>query len=177
MNLDFVHDYARKAHEGQVRKYTGEPYVEHCIAVARLFQTMGPVNAKALYAAVLHDTVEDTDITFDDLRRDFDDTIAEYVWYLTKPEEFVGDRAQRKALDRARLALAPDDVKFVKICDIMHNAGSIKEHDPEKWESWRDEMILLLDAMKAHHVWKSNAMYQFVNHYDRWVETVLLGDK
>ena len=176
VNLDYVKMYARQAHAGQVRKYTGEPYVEHCYAVGQLYQSWcKEMNQSALYAAVLHDTVEDTQVTLNEIRHQFGDQVAENVWYLTKPEEYVGDRAQRKALDRARLAIAPRVVRFVKIIDIMHNAKSIREHDPDKWSSWRVEMIKLLDAMNAEKVWKSEAGHWAQRKYREFIAELIEG--
>ena len=176
VNLDSVTTFATLAHIGQVRKYTGEPYVGHCVAVSRMYQSWcKEMDKSALYAAVLHDTVEDTRVSHDELRITFGDQVAEYVWYLTKPEDFVGDRAQRKALDRARLALAPEVVRFVKIIDIMQNAPSIKEHDPDMWETWRVEMIRLLDAMNSKTVWRSQAGHWAQKKYDQFTAELTDG--
>lgn len=162
VSLDYVKMFARVAHEGQVRKYTGEPYVEHVLAVGLMYQSWSEkMERDALYAAILHDTVEDTEVDMDQIRRHFGDKVAEYVWYLTKPEEFVGNRLKRKALDRARLALAPDVVKFIKILDITHNATSIRKHDQDFWKEWREETLLMLDALDARRVW-----YKMCNHRD-----------
>ena len=176
VNLEYVKTFARVAHEGQVRKYTGEPYVEHVIAVGLMYQTWcESMNRDALYAAILHDTVEDTDVTLDEIQRNFGDQVAEYVWYLTKPESFVGDRAQRKALDRARLALAPSVVRFIKTLDIMHNAKSIKELDPEMWSTWRVEMRDLLDAMNARSGWLENVHPAESKVYDNFYAELIDG--
>lgn len=176
VNLEVVKSFASLAHRGQVRKYTGEPYVDHCIAVSLMYQSWcAEMDQSALYAAVLHDTVEDTGVSMEDIQDFFGPKVAEYVWYLTKPEDFVGDRAQRKALDRARLGLAPEVVRFVKIIDIMHNAGSIREHDPEKWETWRVEMVQLLDAMKSESVWKSQAGHWAQRKYSEFIAELIDG--
>ena len=176
VNQEYVKTFARVAHEGQVRKYTGEPYVEHVIAVGLMYQSWcESMNRDALYAAILHDTVEDTDVTLDEIQRNFGDQVAEYVWYLTKPESFVGDRAQRKALDRARLALAPSVVRFIKTLDIMHNAKSIKELDPEMWSTWRVEMRDLLDAMNARSGWLENVHPVESKVYDNFYAELIDG--
>src|SRR5574341_1013565 len=65
---------AERAHEGQKRA-SGEPYVNHCIAVATILAEFG-VPAEVVAAGLLHDTVEDTSVTLDDLRHDFGDEIA-----------------------------------------------------------------------------------------------------
>ena len=143
--------WATKKHEGQVRKYTGEPYIEHPIAVSELVREHG-LSETAIIAAILRDTVEDTEATMEEVVKLFGEDVAEYVWYLTKPPEFVGDRAKRKEHDRNRLALAPEEVRIIKFYDVFHNAGSIKEHDPTFWETWSREMTLLLLAMDTHSI-------------------------
>lgn len=144
-------EWAKKKHEGQVRKYTGEPYIEHPIAVSELVLEHD-LSETAVIAAILHDTVEDTDATIEEIAEVFGEDVAEYVWYLTKPPEFIGNRAKRKEHDRNRLALAPEEVRIIKFYDVFHNAGSIKEHDPALWKTWSREMTLLLLAMDTHSI-------------------------
>jgi len=154
--------FATAAHEGQVRKYTGEPYVEHVIAVAELVAPHVPDDA-ATIAAILHDTVEDCDVTIDEIQAEFGDRVAEYVWYLTKPPVFVGNRAKRKALDRARLKEAPEIVRFIKVMDIWHNSGSIREFDQKFYETFREEVRDLLYIMNALIVVRKFAGDDFTN--------------
>lgn len=179
MILEEAKKFAQEAHEGQYRKYTGEPYVEHCFAVANMVESMcGEKDLlDAVVAAILHDTVEDCDVTFADIQNKFGDQVAEYVWYLTKAESFVGNRAQRKALDQARLGLAPDIVKFIKICDVMHNSYSIKEYDQKFWKTFRIEVMQLLHVMYAHDVWLKYSNEEFREEYTLWVKNVLMEEK
>ena len=149
MNEATIHHakmWAGMHHKGQIRKYTGEPYIEHPEAVAELVREAG-LSDIAITAAILHDTVEDTGATMEDVEELFGEKVAEYVWYLTKPPVFVGDRATRKEHDRNRLSIAPEEVRLIKFYDVYHNASSIKEHDPELWETWKHEMSLLMLAI------------------------------
>jgi len=144
-------NWATLYHKGQVRKYTGEPYITHPEAVGAMVRAHG-LSDTAIIAALLHDTVEDTNATIEDVLEQFGEEVATYVWFLTKPPTYTGSRKLRKALDRDRLSHAPEEVRIIKFFDVMHNAGSIKEHDPEKWEEWRHEMKLLLLAMDVHSI-------------------------
>ena len=157
--IDHAKIWAGMKHKGQARKYTGEPYVEHPIAVSELVREHG-LSETAIIAAILHDTVEDTDATLEDVWELFGEEVAEYVWYLTKPPEFVGNRSIRKEHDCNRLAIAPEEVKFIKFYDVFHNAGSIKEHDPKFWESWRHEMQMLFLAMDVHSMESITSKYE-----------------
>jgi (p)ppGpp synthase/HD superfamily hydrolase len=170
VSLEEIKMFTIHAHEGQVRKYTGEPYVEHCFAVAEnVFISMKEPTPDLVFSAYLHDTVEDTDVTQEEIQQKFGDKVAEYVWYLTKPPEFVGNREQRKTLDRARLAAAPPELRMVKICDLMHNAPSIKEHDKTFWKTWKTEAIQLLEVMEARYVWDSLCTDQARDDYAKLV--------
>lgn len=139
-------NWATLYHKGQTRKYTGEPYITHPEAVGALVRAHG-LSDTAIIAALLHDTVEDTNATLESVEETFGPKVAEYVWYLTKPPGFVGDRATRKEHDRNRLSLAPEEVRLIKFYDVYHNASSIKEHDPDLWETWKHEMSLLMLAI------------------------------
>lgn len=147
-------------HKGQVRKYTGEPYFTHCEAVAELvkehFENVlnTPVREETYAAALLHDTVEDTNATIEEIEEIFGETVARYVWYLTKPPAFVGNRARRKSVYNAYLAQAPEDVKIIKFFDMMHNSTSIEEHDPKFWETFRRETIRMLIALDMPWMYK-----------------------
>ena len=139
-------EFAAYAHEGLVRKYTEEPYIVHPIAVAKAVCAVYP-DADAICAALLHDTIEDTSTTYDDIRRLFGTAIASLVDDLTdvsrKPED--GNRAARKAIDRAHTAKAVPVAKLVKLADLNNNWTSISEHDPDFAKVYRQEKRLLLD--------------------------------
>lgn len=129
--------FAERAHEGQFRKYTGEPYVTHCLdVVVRLRDLylkhglLPPVDM--LCAAALHDTVEDTDTSFQEITEEFGKEVAGLVFWLTDitPKEW-GNRAVRKRLCAERIAYAPDSAKVIKSCDIGSNTDSIVQHDPK----------------------------------------------
>lgn len=122
--------FAIRAHAGQVRKYTAEPYIHHCEAVACMVAAASGDEAMVA-AAWLHDTVEDTPTTVDELRARFGEDVAELVSWLTdvsRPED--GNRAARKALDRAHIAQAPARAKAIKLADLIDNTSSIVDRDP-----------------------------------------------
>ena len=139
---------ATAAHEGQTRRYTEEPYVAHAIAVARKVARVFP-DTMCVTAAVLHDVVEDTDITVKDLR-DWRLGIGPYITCLvddltdvSRPED--GNRATRKAIDRAHTARAAPRAKLVKLADLIENSRSIFEHDPDFAQTYAIEKQALLD--------------------------------
>jgi len=148
--------YASNAHEGQFRRYTGESYITHPKAVAELVdsfwkEAFGEEAPAEVYAAsLLHDVVEDTNKTLDDIERLFGTTVAQYVYFLTKPHNVAGNRKLRKAIFNNQLELAPVEVKIIKFFDMFHNCESIKEHDPKFFKVVREEMVSTLACMKLH---------------------------
>jgi (p)ppGpp synthase/HD superfamily hydrolase len=156
-------------HKGQTRKYTGEAYFTHCEAVAEAVSAYYELILKeeapdeVIAAALLHDTVEDTDATQEDIEEIFGETVARYVWFLTKPPEFVGNRATRKTVYNAYLAQAPTEVKIIKFFDMKHNAKSIEEYDPKFWETFRGETIRMMIALDIPDVTK---------HYQGFIDSL-----
>jgi guanosine-3',5'-bis(diphosphate) 3'-pyrophosphohydrolase len=113
---------AELAHRGQLRK-SGEPYITHPVAVAQILADLG-IGPKTLAAALLHDTVEDTDYSLDLLRRDFGDEIAMLVDGVTKLDKLkYGDSAQAETVRKMVVAMSKDiRVLVIKLADRLHNA-------------------------------------------------------
>lgn len=143
--------FATAAHAavGQLRKYTNEPYIVHPTEVANIVRGVPGTTPEMISAAYLHDTVEDTNITADTLREEFGDEITELVIWLTdvsKPED--GNRATRKAIDLAKVALAPPNAQTIKLADIISNITSIVEHDPDFAIIYLKEKRAQLEVLK-----------------------------
>ncbi len=143
-------EFARKAHASidQRRKYTGVPYIVHPKAVAEMVAQTG-ASAQVISAAWLHDVVEDTPVSLDQLRGEFGDEIAGLVDDLTDvsvPED--GNRAVRVAIDRAHTALADARAKTIKLADIIHNVKDIVEHDPKFSQIFLAEKQRLLEVLR-----------------------------
>ncbi len=120
--LERAYLVAEKAHEGQVRK-SGDPYITHPVAVATILAELG-LTPPTLAAALLHDTVEDTEYTLDQLRRDFGDEIAAMVDGVTKLDKVsFGEAAQAETVRKMVVAMARDiRVLVIKLVDRLHNA-------------------------------------------------------
>jgi len=119
--------FATRAHGeiGQKRKYSGEPYIVHPAAVAAKVTGVSD-DERLIAAAWLHDTVEDTPATLEDIRREFGDDVHDLVENLTDvstPKD--GNRRFRKEMDREHSAKGSPGAKTVKLADLIHNAESI----------------------------------------------------
>ncbi|WP_150309258.1 RelA/SpoT family protein [Planctomonas psychrotolerans] len=122
---------AERAHEGQKRK-SGEPYITHPVAVAQILADLG-IGPKTVAAALLHDTVEDTDYTLDMLQHDFGDEIAMLVDGVTKLDKLkYGDSAQAETVRKMVVAMSKDiRVLIIKLADRLHNARTWGFVNPE----------------------------------------------
>lgn len=143
--------FAEAAHASidQRRKYGGEPYIVHPREVLQILLTYSewPVSEAQQAAALMHDVVEDTPVSLDQIRTEFGDEVADLVGWLTdvsKPSD--GNRKTRKALDLAHTAAAPVAAKSVKLADCISNAPSITLHDPGFARKWLQEKAAILDA-------------------------------
>jgi len=122
--------FATEAHEGQTRKYTGEPYITHPMAVAHIVSGFGG-SIEQVIAAYLHDTVEDVKrVTHKIIDANFGADVALLVHGMTKHEYPEGTkRIDKKAAEAIRLAECDAGVQFIKCADIIHNSGTIIQHD------------------------------------------------
>jgi (p)ppGpp synthase/HD superfamily hydrolase len=141
--------FAVAAHGGQVRKGTGAPYAIHLIRVAELVRTVAKApKPTQIAAAYLHDTVEDSLVTLGDIADRFGSEVATLVKYLSdisKPSD--GNRAARKAIDRAHFAQGPADAKTVKLADLIDNSHDIVANMPDFAPKFLHEKALLLEVL------------------------------
>ncbi|WP_228897774.1 HD domain-containing protein [Acidovorax sp. Leaf73] len=150
MDLAFkAMEFARRAHAKQVRKYTGNPYVDHLAEVAGIVATvqhefMVPPGVM-LAVAWLHDCVEDQGVSLQEIDDRFGCTVAIGVSGLSDLEE--GNRAERKAASRARLADCTSWIQTIKCADLISNTSSIVMHDPKFAVTYLAEKRALLDVM------------------------------
>jgi GTP pyrophosphokinase len=142
---------ADKAHAGQLRK-SGEPYITHPVAVAQILADLG-IGSKTLAAALLHDTVEDTDYTLDMVRADFGDEIAMLVDGVTKLDKLkYGDSAQAETVRKMVVAMSKDiRVLVIKLADRLHNARTWGFVPPEAAERKARETLEIY-APLAHRL-------------------------
>ena len=120
--VERAYQKAKQAHDGQLRR-SGEPYITHPVAVAQILAELG-IGAKTIQAALLHDTVEDTDYTLAKVSEDFGPEVAMLVDGVTKLDKVkYGDSAQAETVRKMIVAMSKDiRVLVVKLADRLHNA-------------------------------------------------------
>lgn len=141
-------ELAKKAHEGQFRK-TGEPYIVHPMAVKKILEEWG-MDEDTIIAGVLHDTVEDTSVTLDDIRKEFGESVAFLVDGVTK---LSTARAGMRDIDtylpetkdnflRLLIALGADiRVLIIKLADRLHNIRTLSALPPDKQKKIAKETL------------------------------------
>ncbi|WP_417337568.1 RelA/SpoT family protein, partial [Evtepia gabavorous] len=146
-------DYARSHHEGQLRK-DGSPYITHPLEVAHLVAELG-LDADSIMAALLHDTIEDTDATHEEVAKRFSETVADLVEGVTKLTKVKYTSTEEKQMENLRkmlMAMAQDvRVILIKICDRVHNIRTL-EYQTEKKQREKALETLEIYAPIAHRL-------------------------
>ena len=129
-----VFEVARDAHSRQIRK-DGSPYIIHPLAAAEIIAEMG-LDDESIEAALLHDTIEDTDVTYEDIERMFGKNVANIVEGVTKLTRVKYTSKEEEQMDNLRkmlLAMAKDiRVILIKMADRLHNMRTMEYQSPKK---------------------------------------------
>lgn len=156
-----AYEVAETAHSGQVRR-SGEPYITHPIGVAEVLAELG-MDTPTIVAALLHDVVEDTDLTVADIAREFGDTTALLVDGVTKLERIKTsskEEQQAESLRKMLIAMASDlRVLLIKLADRLHNMKTL-HHLPRGKQARIAEETLAIYAPLAHRLGMQNFKWQ-----------------
>ena len=149
--LNRAYTTAEKLHEGVKRK-SGEPYITHPLAVATIAAEIG-MDTTTVVAALLHDTVEDTDYSLEELSRDFGSEVARLVDGVTKLDKVVlGSAAEAETIRKMIVAMAEDPrVLVIKVSDRLHNMRTMRFLPPEKQAKKARETLEVI-APLAHRL-------------------------
>lgn len=140
--------YATEKHDGQVRKFTGEPHSNHPIEVAKMVAEITD-DCEMICAALLHDVIEDCGVTKQDLlNAGFGYRIAKLVTDLTNIRSGK-NRATRKAGDREHLSNCSARVQTIKVCDIWHNAKTMHLDQTDFGKLLYSEPLEVLDKVDS----------------------------
>ncbi|MDK2977755.1 MAG: diphosphokinase / guanosine-3,5-bis(diphosphate) 3-diphosphatase [Bacteroidales bacterium] len=146
-------DLAKESHKGVKRK-SGEPYIVHPLAVAKIITSEIGLGAISIACALLHDVVEDTDYTLEDIQHLFGDKIASIIDGLTKISGVFDNRSSLQAENfRKMLLTMSDDVRviLIKLADRLHNMRTLDSLPPNKQLKIAGETIYLY-APLAHRL-------------------------
>jgi GTP diphosphokinase / guanosine-3',5'-bis(diphosphate) 3'-diphosphatase len=177
--LQRAYDVAAEKHEGQKRK-SGDPYITHPLAVATILAELG-MDTTTLVAALLHDTVEDTDYPLEKLRADFGEEVAVLVDGVTKLDKVeLGSAAEAETIRKMVVAMARDPrVLVIKLSDRLHNMRTMRFLSPEKQAKKARETLEVL-APLAHRLgmatvkWELEDLSFAILHPKKYSEIVRL---
>ena len=159
--IQAAYDMARLAHSGQLRK-DGSPYVTHCVAAADITVDMG-LDEDSVVSALLHDVIEDTNLTHADIARQFGTAVADIVeggTKLTRVQYTSKEDEQMENLRKMLMAMAKDiRVILIKIADRLHNMRTMAYQSPEKQRSKSLETMEIY-APIAHRLGMQRAKWE-----------------
>ena len=148
-----AYEYADEKHKNQLRK-SGEPYIIHPLAVAEIVAEIG-LDTDAITAALLHDCLEDTDASFEEISRMFGETVAnlvEGVTKLTRVQYSTMEEQQMENLRKMFMAMAKDvRVILIKLCDRLHNMRTMM-YQPERKQKEKSLETMEIYAPIAHRL-------------------------
>jgi GTP diphosphokinase / guanosine-3',5'-bis(diphosphate) 3'-diphosphatase len=149
--IERAYDMAARMHAGQSRR-SGDPYITHPLAVATILAELG-MNHEAICAALLHDTVEDTEYTLAQLREDFGDDIATLVDGVTKLDKVkYGEAAEAETVRKMVVAMSRDiRVLVIKLADRLHNMRTLR-YLPRAKQEQKSREVLEIYAPLAHRL-------------------------
>ncbi len=144
--------FAKQAHGDQQRKYNGELYIEHLKRVAELVRNV-PHNPEMICAAYLHDVVEDTWVTTEEIEKRFGNKVARLVHELT--DEYIKvkyqhlNRRRRKEREVERQKKISAEAKTIKLADVIDNTRDIVKNAPDFAIKYVGEMEALTEALQG----------------------------
>jgi len=152
--IERAYNFAKEAHKG-IRRRSGEPYILHPIAVAKIASQEIGLGSTSICAALLHDVVEDTDYTVEDIEQNFGKKIAQLVEGLTKISGGIfGDKASAQAENFRKLLLTMSEdirVVLIKMADRLHNMRTLGSMAPNKQYKIAGETLYIY-APLAHRL-------------------------
>jgi len=177
--LTHAYEVAEAKHAGQKRK-SGDPYITHPLAVSTILAELG-MDTTTLVAALLHDTVEDTDYSLDRLREEFGDEVAHLVDGVTKLDKVeFGNAAEAETIRKMVVAMARDPrVLVIKLSDRLHNMRTMRFLSPEKQAKKARETLEVM-APLAHRLgmatvkWELEDLSFAILHPKKYSEIVRL---
>lgn len=140
-------EYASSKHKGQLRKYSGEAYIIHPMVVSQICARFTD-DEDTIVSAILHDVVEDSDATLQDIHDLFGKAVAENVKYCSEiSQKWDGGRESRKKADREHYAKGTFASKMIKIADAIHNCSNMGNSHSTFTQLYFSEKVLMVNEI------------------------------
>ena len=171
-------EFAASKHQGQRRKgRTKRPYIGHCIEVSRMIAEIAKSDDPTiLSAAILHDTLEDTETTREELSEAFGERVADFVWQVTDDKSLP--KAERKKLQIDHAPHLSPAAKLIKIADKISNVREIGNDPPKGWSksvgrnTTSGPRTLSMRSAALIPIWKNCSMRQSPTPSRSWRQTL-----
>jgi len=150
LSLQKADNFQKNAHQGQTRKTSGEPYSVHPTAVYQFLVSLGIKDRNLLVAAYLHDTIEDSPTSFNDIKKEFNQDVARIVKALSSSDKGIQALGKASYLAKKMIAMDPD-VLVIKLADRWHNTtdmNSLPKDKAEKYMAQTDYIIQELESSR-----------------------------
>ena len=169
--LNRAYHFAEEHHEGQIRK-SGEPFIAHCVEVARLLAQLG-LDHTTVAAGLLHDVIEDTPATYEEVAAQFGDKIAELIAGVTKIDQITYESREARQAEtyRKMLISTVKDIRviLIKLVDRLHNMRTLDYLTPESRERIASETIEVY-APLAHRFGLARIRWQLEDQSLKFLE-------
>ncbi|MAF50707.1 MAG: (p)ppGpp synthetase [Nanoarchaeota archaeon] len=175
--IERAYNFARKAHEDQ-KRLSGEPYFIHCEEVAKILDTLG-LGEEVIAAGLLHDVLEDTSYTYEELEKEFGKDVVELVDGVTEINTLKRKSVRANNVENIRkmLVSSAKDVRvlIIKLADRLHNMRTLEYHTPEKIKKISRETIDIY-ATLAYRLGLANIKWELEDLAFRYLEPEIYQD-
>ena len=169
--LNRAYYFAKEHHKGQIRK-SGEPFIAHCVEVARLLAQLG-LDHTTVAAGLLHDVIEDTPATYAEVAEQFGDKIAELIAGVTKIDQITYESREARQAETYRkmlISMVKDiRVMLIKLADRLHNMRTLQYLSPESRERTASETLEVY-APLAHRFGLARIRWQLEDQSLKFLE-------
>ncbi len=149
LSLGQAGSFAASAHTGQHRKMSGAPYIVHPTAVMRILQSVGVKDKNVLVAAFVHDTIEDTPVTYNDLKREFNKEVADFAKEVTSNKRGIEMLGKPQYLAKKMVGMS-DGALAIKLADRLHNTTDLNQMPHKKAVSYAEQTKFIFDTLRAN---------------------------
>jgi len=139
--------FADNAHKGQHRKTSGAPYIIHPTAVVRILQKLGVKDKNILVAAYLHDVLENSSISYNDIKREFNKEISQLVKEVTSNKKGITVYGKPKYLAH-KMIKSSDAGLIIKLADRAHNISDLSSMKQDKAQAYADQTFFIIAELK-----------------------------
>ena len=147
LSIAHANDFASKAHLGQIRKSSGEPYFTHPTAVYNLLKNIGVRDRNILVAALLHDTIEDSSTSMNDIIRHFNKDVAKIVKGLSSSDKGINKYGKPKYLAHKMIKMS-NEVLIIKLADRWHNLQDMNAMPKDKSKAYLLQTKYIIEELK-----------------------------